>query len=436
MPVSVTVRNITNSSIQYENNIGYYGIGSGSSFPPSATTGYMFFRTDQANLYMYDGANWKLVQVTGADTTLPSSGSTGQLFYKTDEGRLYVYNSSAWRRVDLVSTGTSLPSSGVDGQLFYKTDNMKLYTYSNGAWHTRFSADKGTTFPSSPEAGDLFVRTDENKMYEYDGTNWVEIPVGAGKVLSLLKTVDGAGSGLNADLLDGAERRDIGGGAYAYASTIITLPVGSTTSELQAIINNTNHYIPVGADLIFQFEDGTFTTTGTLTFRNFYGGGRLIIQGNPNDAAGLSTAHSVTIDGSGYDIPVLFVTNNTVPVYVDRLNIKCADNSANSKALYVYRNMYTVITSSYFYATDINNARVFTVSQSPFVYVNSLYVSAGHYGVASMYGSYIAALNVDDTGTQPVYGTWAYGANLTRISSYNLNGSTADTITGGNGNIW
>jgi len=59
-----------------------------------------------------------------------------------------------------------------------------------------------------PEIGELIYTTDDKKLYVGDGTTNGGISIGktAAEILTLVKTVDGTSSGLDADLLDGQHR--------------------------------------------------------------------------------------------------------------------------------------------------------------------------------------------------------------------------------------
>lgn len=58
--------------------------------------------------------------------------------------------------------------------------------------------------PSSPVSGQFYYDTDDNTAYIWNGSAWVAMQgQTAAQILALLLTVDGSGSGLDADLLDG-----------------------------------------------------------------------------------------------------------------------------------------------------------------------------------------------------------------------------------------
>ncbi|WP_457641459.1 gp53-like domain-containing protein [Persephonella sp.] len=74
----------------------------------------------------------------------------------------------------------------------------------------------GTTAPSNPAVGELWFDENTGILKRYDGTSWVEIAALPDlsntsdiTVLNKIKNVDGAGSGLDADTVDGKQASDL-----------------------------------------------------------------------------------------------------------------------------------------------------------------------------------------------------------------------------------
>jgi hypothetical protein len=66
----------------------------------------------------------------------------------------------------------------------------------------------GDTAPTAPGTGEVWLDTSStpNQLKRYNGTSWDTIgELIAGDLLNLIKTVDGSGSGLDADTVDGLD---------------------------------------------------------------------------------------------------------------------------------------------------------------------------------------------------------------------------------------
>jgi len=107
--------------------------------------------------------------------------------------------------------------------------------------------------PAAGVAGRVYIATDTKKIYRDNGTAWVQLPTD----LPLGATIggntawhagnDGAGSGLDADLLDGAHKADItklSAMAVVIASGSIALSSGYGTLAIQAGANIHRFYLP------------------------------------------------------------------------------------------------------------------------------------------------------------------------------------------------
>lgn len=78
-------------------------------------------------------------------------------------------------------------------------------TLGSGVKINNFSFEVVDALPSHVEGKVVYLSTDD-KLYMSNGTSWVDLTVqnlSASDLLTLLKTVDGSGSGLDADTLDG-----------------------------------------------------------------------------------------------------------------------------------------------------------------------------------------------------------------------------------------
>ena len=94
----------------------------------------------------------------------------------------------------------------------------------------------GTTPPSNPAVGEIWFDENTGILKRFDGTNWVEIValkdlsnVADSDILTKLLNVDGSGSGLDADKLDGMET--------TTTPTANSIPVTDANGFLNVFIN-------------------------------------------------------------------------------------------------------------------------------------------------------------------------------------------------------
>jgi hypothetical protein len=99
----------------------------------------------------------------------------------------------------------------------------------------------GTGAPSSPggQVGDMYLDMDTGDVYRWDGAAWqfqgtfAPSTLTAAEILALLITVDGTGSGLDADLLDGHDT------PYFATQAALTTEKNRNDTQDTSIINNT-----------------------------------------------------------------------------------------------------------------------------------------------------------------------------------------------------
>lgn len=313
--------------------------------------------------------------------------------------------------------------------------------------------------------------------------------LGAQNILDQVKTVDGEGSELDADMLDGKHAdnfatasglnnhvsdtnnphqvtiNQIGaapashthplsdieqsgaikgqvpvwdgnnwtpGNKYVGGTRTITIPAGSTTTQIQDILNNADHYIPPGTYVYIQFEDGTYTIDSSIYISHWYGGGFLYLQGNPSD----NTA--VTLDASGATaaFPTLFILNNSVLVFLQNLQIKTTDLGSNSNCVKVQYSQRVYILNSNLSANGDTYARMVHILQLSNVFLNTVTITGGYSGIATIYGGKATAYYVHAGDTQPKYALWAYGGHIIKTYGTDITGSVADTYEGGGGRVW
>ncbi len=216
---------------------------------------------------------------------------------------------------------------------------------------------------------------------------------------------------------------------------IIRIPAGATTQQILDLFGGAPRLIPAGSTLIFQFDDGTFTIDTPITIEGFYGGGKLIIRGNPaDDVWGVSSA-SVTIDGTATQGKVFSVNPVGVNVEIQRMRILCSDTSTSSSCIYVNEARVKAL-HLLLEAVGTSSARCISVNDRSMAHILKVYITGGYYGLYAGAGSYVIMHDVDDLNTQPAYGIKVWAAIVSRSATMALNGSVADTVVGAGGQIW
>lgn len=212
------------------------------------------------------------------------------------------------------------------------------------------------------------------------------------------------------------------------ATRTVNLLTTDTTAEKQAKIDEVPRQASVGgAQVIFQFEDGTHTETATLTFQGFTYS--IVIRGNTSDPTGLSTSKSVTIDGSSLAANVLTI-RDCFRVTVDRLKILPQTSSWQSgvystncnrlevRRCYIQGNGSTTGIGCYYIGSNGKVSDTYFNTMDTAMFIDNCHISSQ---------------NNDDTGTSPEYGLYATDAGIIGKNGTQPSGSISSELsdTGG-----
>jgi len=250
-------------------------------------------------------------------------------------------NSSSYTAADVLSKLTTVDgaSSGLDADLldgqqgtYYATatsvSSLSSTVSTNAATELSHLANTNAyiaSVQSDVDANEATERAALANTNAYIATKLASADYTASDVLTKIKTVDGASSGLDADLLDGQQ-----GTYYATATSVSTnaatelAHLANTNSYIvsvqsdvdaneateRAALANTNAYIATKADAASPSTSGFFNHTGRLTV-----GTNLLVSGNTHIDGNL------TVEGG-----VTYISSSTLNV--DDSMIKLAANNA------------------------------------------------------------------------------------------------------------
>jgi hypothetical protein len=157
---------------------------------------------------------------------------------------------------DVYASGPTDPTTNLnEGDLFFNTTSDTLKVYNGTAWEAGVTAGSGFLPLSGGQlTGNLTfssTQTVDGRDVSVDGAKLDGIEAGAtadqtaSEILTEIKTVDGSGSGLDADLLDGQQ-----GSYYLDANNFTNMPpsdvVGDTTPQLGGNLDTNGNDITFG----------------------------------------------------------------------------------------------------------------------------------------------------------------------------------------------
>ena len=210
----------------------------------------------------------------------------------------------------------------------------------------------------------------------------------------------------------------------------ITIPAGTPSGTIQTqYIDPVGRYIPSGTTVTWQFADGGYLMTNTLSWYGFYGGGFCVVQGNTGEAnaTALHTTQSVVL--SNATDSVLYLYNNVCTFNLKNLNIYSPDVSYKAGVSINRFSCPVYVQYCYLRAagkTQLSRNVVFgtcTYAELTSTYCSNadvgMYVSRT--GCAYMKGS-------QSTGTGPNYGIASELVSTVGTNGV-LTGTTANTFT-------
>lgn len=151
---------------------------SGSSLPSSGIAGDLFFKSDEAKIYVHDGTQWVIAQGSGGggggvtvSATPPVSPSEGDYWFDSTTTKSYIYYDSFWVEVGYTGGGyivsETAPTDPSEGDVWFSSSEGVIYVYYDGYWVDP-STGGAAGVPSGGAAGAVLVKDTAD---DYD-TTW------------------------------------------------------------------------------------------------------------------------------------------------------------------------------------------------------------------------------------------------------------------------
>ena len=226
------------------------------------------------------------------------------------------------------------------------------------------------------------------------------------------------------------------GGMSFAPETTRTINVNSamTADQIQTAIDGISKYIPYGVTVTLQFADGTYTLNHQLTFRGFYGGGTLTIQGNPgespNDTGHLHTDQAVILNFGGQVSNGLYLRACSLWVRIRNLKIMVNTNSGTAAAVYGVDATYVTLGGSYLVGTSISGGYLATQAYGGVQMVSLTYFENASTALYAAGATILSASNAS-TGTPPYWALVAAEGGLIAKEDANQPAGAQKTTSGG-----
>lgn len=157
---------------------------SGASLPSSGAAGDLFFKSDEAKIYVHDGTNWVIAQGSGGSgsgvvvsATAPVDPTEGTYWFDSTTTKSYIYYDSFWVEVGYSGGGyiisETAPSNPTAGDVWFSTSEGVIYVFYDNFWVDP-STGGAAGVPSGGLEGQVLVKTTDA---DYD-TMWMDHYVG------------------------------------------------------------------------------------------------------------------------------------------------------------------------------------------------------------------------------------------------------------------
>lgn len=154
---------------------------SGSSLPAAGIAGDLFFKSDEAKIYVHDGTEWVIAQGSGGtgggvvvSDTPPVDPESGTYWFDSTTTKSYIYYDSFWIEIGTTGGGyivsDTAPSSASEGDAWFDTTEGVIYVYYDGFWVDPTTGGAAGV-PAGGTTGQILAKVDGE---DYN-TAWVDL---------------------------------------------------------------------------------------------------------------------------------------------------------------------------------------------------------------------------------------------------------------------
>jgi hypothetical protein len=199
---------------------------------------------------------------------------------------------------------------------------MAIEFYDDIVLHGGLVPEKLSVPPSNPVEGFTYYNSVDKNFYQWNGTLWTDLSevLTSSEILTLIELVDGSGSGLDSDLIDGKDSTYFAPQSSTYTKTEVDTSLDLKQNRKKNITSvNSNYTIlptddlivvdTTGGDVTITLIDATTSVGGNLEIKkkvssnkvNIVPYGSQTIEGKTSwviKSAGVSMG--ITSDGTNY----------------------------------------------------------------------------------------------------------------------------------------
>jgi len=188
------------------------------------------------------------------------------------------------------------------------------------------------------------------------------------------------------------------------SDTTVNVDNTMSAAEIVAAIQSQPKYIPYGKTLTIQFADGEYPLSATMDLGGFIGAGKIVLQGNTTETAGLHTDQAVHLDFSGVEDPAVAIEFRRISCELQFNYLKVTYDRDEGYGLRFDSCRSAYVQYGYIIGGYVSgDAKVFYGIVSTYgacVYTRNNYLQSAYCGIFSQ-GGHIFSYDNDEAGASP-----------------------------------